>query len=241
MLDGHKSFASGVTLAQRFLLLAVEDSVHHWAMVPADRAGLVAEDSSWDHLGQRLTATGTLTLSGVEVAHDEFLTPSAGANPVLTTLVTPLMQAVFANVYLGAARGALEDAAGYVRTHTRPWVHSGAARAQEEPYAIERFGEFYTDLLDSEALADRANADLEALLDTPEQELTAEHRGRVAVEVYALKVHATRTSLDITSRVFEVMGARAAALALGHDRRWRDIRTHTLHDPAVWKTHDVGV
>lgn len=150
------------------------------------------------------------------------------------------MQAVFANVYLGAARGALVDAAEYVRTQTRPWVHSGQERAQDEPYAIERFGEFYTELLASEALAARANASVEALLEVPEEQLTAEMRGEVAVEVYALKVHATRTSLDITSRVFEVMGARAAALKLGHDRRWRDVRTHTLHDPAVWKTHDVG-
>ncbi|WP_198664433.1 hypothetical protein [Jiangella endophytica] len=28
--------------------------------------------------------------------------------------------------------------------------------------------------------------------------------------------------------------------ALGLDRRWRNARTHTLHDPATWKLKHLG-
>jgi alkylation response protein AidB-like acyl-CoA dehydrogenase len=40
--------------------------------------------------------------------------------------------------------------------------------------------------------------------------------------------------------MFEVMGARASHAKYGYDRFWRNVRTHTLHDPVAYKLHDVG-
>jgi hypothetical protein len=42
--------------------------------------------------------------------------------------------------------------------------------------------------------------------------------------------HTTRTALELTSKVFELTGARATASKYGFDLRWRNVRTHTLHD-----------
>ena len=56
----------------------------------------------------------------------------------------------------------------------------------------------------------------------------------------AAKVVATQVSLDVTSRIFEVTGARATANAVGLDRFWRNVRTHTLHDPVAYKQREVG-
>ncbi|WP_026961052.1 hypothetical protein [Alicyclobacillus herbarius] len=47
-------------------------------------------------------------------------------------------------------------------------------------------------------------------------------------------------ALDITSRIFEVMGARSTASRYGFDRFWRNVRTHTLHNPAEFKLRNVG-
>mgnify|MGYP002131049328 CR=1 FL=1 len=47
-------------------------------------------------------------------------------------------------------------------------------------------------------------------------------------------------ALDVTAKVFELMGARATATHYGFDRYWRNVRTHTLHDPVRWKYHAVG-
>jgi alkylation response protein AidB-like acyl-CoA dehydrogenase len=53
-------------------------------------------------------------------------------------------------------------------------------------------------------------------------------------------VHSTHVSLDITSRIFELMGARATASKYRFDRFWRNVRTHTLHDPVFYKAREVG-
>lgn len=49
-----------------------------------------------------------------------------------------------------------------------------------------------------------------------------------------------RVGLAVSSEVFEVMGARSATQAYGFDRFWRNVRTHTLHNPAEYKKRTVG-
>lgn len=73
-----------------------------------------------------------------------------------------------------------------------------------------------------------------------DQAFSAELRGEAAVEVAGAKVLAARTALDVTSRVFEVMGARATHNRYAFDRFWRDTRTHSLHDPLAHKLLEVG-
>ena len=63
-------------------------------------------------------------------------------------------------------------------------------------------------------------------------------QGAVAVSV--AKVAATRVGLDLTSRMFDVAGARATHAGLRLDRYWRNLRTHTLHDPIDYKIRELG-
>lgn len=70
--------------------------------------------------------------------------------------------------------------------------------------------------------------------------ITAQHRGEVAATVAQVKVVTTDTGLTVTSGIFEMLGARATARKYGFDRYWRDIRTHTLHDPVAYKKREVG-
>ena len=65
-------------------------------------------------------------------------------------------------------------------------------------------------------------------------------RIRLALAVFTAKAAATRAALEITSRVFETMGAGAAIARHGYDRYWRNVRTHTLHDPVDYKFKDIG-
>ena len=65
-------------------------------------------------------------------------------------------------------------------------------------------------------------------------------RGDVAVAVATAKMAATRAGLDLTSRMFEVTGARSTTAALRLDRYWRNLRVHTLHDPADYKLRELG-
>jgi alkylation response protein AidB-like acyl-CoA dehydrogenase len=70
--------------------------------------------------------------------------------------------------------------------------------------------------------------------------LSAEERGEVAEWVASVKVVTTDVGLRVTSGVFEVTGSRATSLKVGLDRYWRDLRTHTLHDPVAYKNRELG-
>lgn len=70
--------------------------------------------------------------------------------------------------------------------------------------------------------------------------LTARERGELAEWVASTKVVTTDTGLRVTAGVFEVTGAKATSQKVGLDRFWRDIRTHTLHDPVAYKNRELG-
>lgn len=65
-------------------------------------------------------------------------------------------------------------------------------------------------------------------------------RSELAEWVASVKVVTTDTGLRVTSGVFEMTGARTTSLKVGLDRFWRDIRTHTLHDPVAYRNWEFG-
>lgn len=155
------------------------------------------------------------------------------------TLNVPTIQLVFANFYLGIAGGALETAAGYTRTKARSWLHGGHERAVDEPYVIDTYGDLTAKLWAVEALADTVAAEGQRLHDDPDA-VTPKTRGDFEVRVAAVKARATDVALEIAGRIFEVTGARSTASTEGLDRFWRNVRTHTLHDPVAYKRREVG-
>ena len=70
--------------------------------------------------------------------------------------------------------------------------------------------------------------------------VTEQTGGDFEVRVAAAKARATEVALEISTRVFEVTGARSTTSAEGLDRFWRNVRTHTPHDPVAYKRREVG-
>ena len=62
----------------------------------------------------------------------------------------------------------------------------------------------------------------------------------MALAISEAKVVAVRAALEITSQIFEAMGARATSSRYGFDRFWRNVRVHSLHDPIDYKVRDLG-
>jgi alkylation response protein AidB-like acyl-CoA dehydrogenase len=54
------------------------------------------------------------------------------------------------------------------------------------------------------------------------------------------KVVATETALEVAHRVYEVTGSSSTRSEVGLDLFWRNIRTHSLHDPLDYKKLEVG-
>ncbi|MGY6025454.1 acyl-CoA dehydrogenase family protein [Streptomyces spinosirectus] len=242
VFTGRKTFSTGSKVSDVTVLEGVFEGTdqHVFAIVPSDRAGLTFHDD-WDNIGQRLTESGGVTLDGVRTPWssaagyvDKKFEPR-----VYNTLNVPTIQLVFVNFYLGVAAGALETAAIYTRTKSRSWLHGGYDRATDEPYVIDIYGDLTAKLWAAEALADAVAAEGQRLHDDPDA-VTPEARGAFEVRVAAIKARATDVALEIGNRIFEVTGARATTTDEGLDRFWRNVRTHTLHDPVAYKRREVG-
>lgn len=236
-LNGRKTFASNASLADRITLRAEIDGGFQVLTIAGDRAG-VTHGNDWDAFGQRLTESGTIRFDNVWVSRDEVLGIGAPLSPRVS-LVVPLHQLLIVNFYVGTAEGALGEANAYIRSTARPWQASGVSEARQDPYILEHFGELDVAVRAAVALADVAGAELETAIARGD-DLTPAERHKAAAAVYAAKVNSSRTALDVTSRIFELMGARATATSYGFDRFWRNIRTHTLHDPVFYKAREVG-
>ncbi|GAA4439605.1 monooxygenase [Actinokineospora soli] len=241
---GRKSFSTGSKVSDVTVLEGVLEGTdkHVFAIVPSDQPGIVFKDD-WDNLGQRLTESGSVEIREVRVPWSQ----AAGyvdrefQPRTYNTLNVPLIQLVFTNFYLGIAKGALATATAYTRDKTRPWPYATDTKdsAGEEFYILEGYGDLQAKLWAAEALAERAAEAIERI-NAHADTVTPQERGEAAVLIAAAKQRAVDTGLEIGTRVFELTGARATANSVGLDIFWRNIRTHSLHDPIAHKRAEVG-
>jgi alkylation response protein AidB-like acyl-CoA dehydrogenase len=156
----------------------------------------------------------------------------------------PSIQLVFSNFYIGIALGALATAVSYTTANTRAWPYGGdnKSAAVDEFPILTRYGSWTAHLRAAEALADRAGREIAAVYERhgPARDVSARARGEAAEWVASVKIFATDTALQVTAGIFEVTGARATGKKVGLDRFWRDVRTHTLHDPVAYKERELG-
>jgi alkylation response protein AidB-like acyl-CoA dehydrogenase len=108
---------------------------------------------------------------------------------------------------------------------------------------LAAYGNFHAHLRAAEALANSVGLNVNSVYEKYGQDrakLTPRERGELAESVASVKVVTTDTGLRVTAGVFEVTGAKATASKVGLDRFWRNIRTHTLHDPVAYKNRELG-
>lgn len=117
-------------------------------------------------------------------------------------------------------------------------------KATDEFYILSTYGNFLAHVRAAEALADKAGLLVDSIYARygghQRQHLTARERGELAEWVASVKVVTTDTGLRVTAGVFEVTGAKATAATVGLDRFWRDLRTHSVHDPVAYKNRELG-
>ncbi|BBI35516.1 FMNH2-dependent monooxygenase [Cohnella abietis] len=238
VLNGSKKFTTGTPDAD-YVLISWEDEKSAntvIGVIPGGREGLKIHDD-WDGIGQRQTGSGTVTFENVIVELSEVL--EEHPNEIKDSYNPPLTQAVLTNIYLGNALGALDEAKRYIVTEARPYALSDADTAAEDPYIILKYGELWAELKSAESLVDLASKHVD-LADSNRYALSAQERGEAAAIVTAANVIAGRTALDVTSRIFELMGTRSATVRNGFDRYWRNVRIHTLHNSVDYKLKNIG-
>ncbi|MDG4663843.1 SfnB family sulfur acquisition oxidoreductase [Mycobacterium sp. 236(2023)] len=241
-LNGRKFYSTGALFADWVIVRAslsdgsgevpTASTPKALAFVPRDARGLGVVDD-WDGMGQRTTASGTVTLDDVAV-------PAEHVVPFSPIFSGPTTYGARAQLWhsaldVGIATGALE--AG-VRQAERARAHFEADvnKAQDDPTLITIAGELTVTVRGAQALL----AEAARHVDAATADLTDESTAQASIAVAVAKVAAVRASLDASNVLFELGGTRSASASGNLSRYWRDARTHTLHDPTRWKLQHIG-
>ena len=237
---GHKSFCSGALDSDMLIASARQDGENRLviAAIPTARDGITLHDD-WDNIGQRQTDSGSVLFDKVRIEESEILRDPGPLGSVFATVRPLIAQLILSNIYLGIAEGAFRATKHYTRSQSRRWLTSSAAEQSQDPYALERAGEFWLALEGARLLNDRAAQ----LLDdawAQENDLSPDRRSEVAIGIATAKVAVIKGGIEVTNRMFDVMGARSTSGQFGFDRFWRNLRTHSSHDPVDYKLRELG-
>jgi alkylation response protein AidB-like acyl-CoA dehydrogenase len=244
VLDGKKYYATGalgatwIGVAAR--ILDTEPSHSATVFVRPTDPGVTLHLEKWSSFGQRGTASGEVVLDRVSVQDAFVIDEGPDPDPVASppSVLGAFDQALHAAVDIGIARAALEDGARFVATKTRPWFEAGVNSAAEEPHVVRRFGELTARLYALEALLARGAGLVDDAL--AQAEVTREAAAAASLNVAAAKALAQEFAVEIASGVFELAGTSATDRGYALDRHWRNVRVHSLHDPARWKYVHLG-
>ncbi|PZO66477.1 MAG: SfnB family sulfur acquisition oxidoreductase [Paracoccus denitrificans] len=234
-LNGHRFYSTGAIFAHWIPTRAADEQgrpVQVW--VPHDSPGVRVVDD-WSSFGQRTTASGSVIFEDVAIAEDQIIPVWQRAD--VPGLAGPVSQLIQAAIDSGIAIGALDEAVRFVRDKSRPWVDSGVARAQDDPYIIADIGKLQIDLWAARAVLHDAARLLD---DIAKGEITADASARASVAVAEAKILTTEIALNAAEKLFELAGSSATREGPNLGRIWRNARTHTLHDPVRWKYHLLG-
>lgn len=238
-LTGRKYYSTGAKGADWVAVAATSpDEKSVLVLIPGGSPGLTALDD-WESVGMRATESGTLVLDGVEVDPANIVEFWRNfAAPALWPARDGLLHNA---VDVGAARTALADAVAYVRDTARVPAPAGAAgieRAADDPHLIHRFGELTARLHAIELLLARGGEAIDiAAAASP---LTERDVALAFTAADAAKALGGEIAAQIANEVIALGGTRAADDSLNLHRHWRNIRTHTVHDPARWRYRRLG-
>ena len=124
-------------------------------------------------------------------------------------------------------------------TPAPPPARAPALPATQDPYILQRYGDFFIQLRALDALRDTVADELDEGW-RRRNELTLEQLAEIQVKASVLRPLAAKSALGYCHAYFEVAGARATASSYGFDRFWRDVRTHSLHDSIDGTIRSIG-
>lgn len=238
IFNGTKGFCSGATDSDMLLVSGFLNDKLLVGVVPSTREGITI-NQDWDNFGQRQTDSGSVVFHNLVLTADEMLLQPGPLGNIRSTLRSSIAQLILTNIYLGLGEGAFAEAKKYTRAQTRAWHAAGVDRATQDPYILHHYGKMYLGLQTSIRMADFAVSSLQQGWDLGDN-LTEKQRGRCAIDIAIAKTQASTSSLEICNTMFEVTGSRATNGLARLDRFWRNLRTHTLHDPVDYKLKELG-
>ncbi|MFE5486268.1 acyl-CoA dehydrogenase [Streptomyces sp. NPDC056527] len=244
VLEGRRSFASGVTVADRLIVGARCTGTSEVMVALVDPANpAVFTESGTDRIGQRLAGAGTVIFDQVLVNPRDILGALPGDEHAVApfTALAPLaLRLLLVHVGLGIAEGALAEARDISRATQAapPQIDDYPLGDGEDPYLLLAYGELATAAHTAAAVVERATEALAHGL-LAERSLGVEERADIAVLVAAAEAVTSRSAVQITTRILELVSG-AAGGGPDFDRFWRNARALTASSSASHRLRDIG-
>ena len=239
LVNGQKFYSTGTIFADWIDLFALDETTnqHVIAAVSTREAGVHIQDD-WDGFGQRTTGSGTLTLKDVAIERDHILL-FADRFKYQTAFYQEFHLATLA----GIAQNAVEVFTAEVRKRDRIFSHGNADLVRHDPQILQVIGRASAQAFSAKTIA-LAVAD--ALDDAYATHFEAnEVRDQKANHIAELQssqgqVVISNLVLDLTSALFNSLGASASTSAKSLDRFWRNARVVSSHNPLIYKEKVIG-
>lgn len=236
-VEGRKFYCTGALYAHWIPTLAVAEDegklMSYLVFVPRNAPGVTITDD-WDGFGQRVTGSGSVEFDHVQVK-PEWIVPFQASFDRPTT-IGPQAQLMHAAIDLGIGQGAYREMLQFIKERSRPWVDARVEHAVDDPLTLYGVGEVKVRLRAAEALLARAAT----LVDAAQHDMTEDSVAAASIAVAEAKILSTRAGLLAGTKLFELAGTSSTLLEDNLDRYWRNVRTHTLHDPVRWKYQAIG-
>lgn len=241
-LSGRKFYTTGSLFADWIdtsATLIDADGTEEMASVLVDaRAAGVKIEDDWDGFGQKLTGTGTGHFEAVLVEEEDILRRSQRL-PWLGAVYQSVLLAVLA----GIARQAVTETAHHLRGRERVYSHGNSALARQDPQLLQVVGQIASQAKATEVLLRDLTAAFEPISEIWRRDGRAavvEAAGPLEVRVGQTQLVIADLVLDLTTKLFNALGASAARQGAGLDRHWRNARVVLSHNPLVYRARVVG-
>lgn len=238
-VNGRKYYSTGTIFADWIDLFALDETRNQNVIVAlSTQASGVEVSDDWDGFGQKTTGSGTLNIHQVEVESDQILPFEERFK-----YQTAFYQAVHLATLTGIALSAVDQFSEEVRQRTRIYSHGNADLVRNDPQILQVIGKASAQLFASESMTLRVAESLDqAYLShfSEDQEWIDRSNDKAELEASQAQVVVSELVLNLTTELFNALGASASSTTKQLDRFWRNARVVSSHNPIVYKQKVIG-
>ena len=239
VVNGQKYYSTGTIFADWIDLFAWDETTnqHVIAAVPTQVPGIQVVDD-WNGFGQKTTGSGTLTIQQVDISRDHILPFEERFK-----YQTAFYQVVHLATLAGIAQSAVEAFTQEVRKRTRIFSHGNADLVRDDAQILQVIGKASAQAYAAEAIAlSTAEALDGAYISHFQNDAAADQQAndRAELESSQGQVVISELVLNLTTELFNALGASASTTEKQLDRFWRNARVVSSHNPLIYKQKVIG-
>lgn len=238
-VNGHKYYSTGTIFADWIDLFALDETTnqHVIAAISTHSPGIKISDD-WDGFGQKTTGSGTLVIEHVPVSRDHILPFDQRFK-----YQTAFYQVVHLATLAGIAQSAVAAFSDEVRKRTRIYSHGNAELVRDDAQILQVIGKASAQAYASESIALRSAEVLDgAYLSHFQNDLLLDQKANDLAELESSQgqVVISELVLNLTTELFNALGASASTTEKQLDRFWRNARVVSSHNPLIYKQKVIG-